>query len=92
MQILFDDLGDTLTPEYEVEKGKVIQILLSFTSDDPDALTKYVKSKLEKVRCNIVPWRSEEDGRISVGVGYFYTTVDYGKMVYPHWFIDPTIL
>lgn len=86
MQILFDKITSEIKPEYETCDVK-FSIEFSFTSDDPEELTKYVNSKLEQVRTNIVAWKFE-DKKVSVGVGHFYTTFEFGESDYPYWWVE----
>lgn len=88
MQILFDELtGEDDVAEYIPNPNLKFKIDLKFSSNDPEALTKYVKSKLEKIRTNIIAWRFENE-QISVGVGYFYSPIEFGEPEYPYWWTE----
>lgn len=87
-QILFDELTGGQVPEYKTV-NREFTIDMSFVSDDPEILTAYAKKKLEKIRVNVVAWRSTGDGKIAVGVGHYYdNSIDFGQPIYPYWWVE----
>ena len=88
MQILFERLEEPLTEvRYKIDLTE-LTIQLTFSSDDPEDLTNFIKRKLEHIRTNIVCWKVDKNGIVSVGVGHFYTETQFGDIDYPYWWVN----